>query len=280
MWDTDAHQTRPAKVIKMGFSAPYLMHEFLACGALYLYKTRSDRNDFYHDEATKLQGESLRLFNETVKEIDTENIIPAFIYSGILGFHLFIDTFSMPTAHMDEFLDRLVHSITIMRGIRTIFGAKWWPYLKTSEISDLLQHGDGDPNHKDDISDILDGLRAELPQYPGLEENECQVLQEAVDKLRWSYVSGLAYMQNGMYASRIVTAWPITVSTEYTTLLAQRRPGALLVLGYFSIILNVCRSHWAVGQSGMYLLDVVGTYLGADHEKWLEAPRTMVFNST
>ncbi|PQE32574.1 RTA1 domain protein [Rutstroemia sp. NJR-2017a WRK4] len=280
LWDTSAYKTKPVQVVKMGFSAPYLMHELLACAALYLYRTRSNQNGLYHEEATKLQGESLRIFNEIVKDIDTENIVPAFLYSGILGFHLFIDTFSMSTAHMDEFLDRLVHSITIMRGIRTIFSPKWWAYLKTSEISDLLQHNDGDPNHKDDISDILDWLRAELPQYPALEANECQILQEAVEKLRWSYVSGLAFMENGMYASRIVTVWPITVSSEYSDLLAQRRPGSLLVLAYFSIILHVCRNHWAVGQSGIYLLNVVGTYLGEGHEKWLQGPRSMVFQST
>jgi hypothetical protein len=143
-------------------------------------KLRPDRSQFYHDEAAKLQGESLRLFNETVREIDSQNIVPAFLYSGTLGLHLFVDAFSVTTSSLDEFLDHLLHSISIMRGIRTIFGAGGWAYLKTSEISDLLQIDDGDPNHKDDISDILDGLRAKIPQYPTLEQNECQVLQDAI----------------------------------------------------------------------------------------------------
>ncbi|KAM3084005.1 hypothetical protein ACMFMG_001888 [Clarireedia jacksonii] len=279
LWDIERRQIKSEHVFKYAFSASYLMHELLACAALYCYKTRPDQSQFYHDEAMKLQGESLRLFNESVKEINIENIIPAFFYSGILGLNLFIDAFSTPTASMDKFLDRLVHSITIMRGIRTITGAKWWEYLRTSEISGLIQDDEGDPNHKDDISDTLDEFQAELHQYPILEDNECQVLQDAVGRLRWSYISGLAHVKNGVHPSRIVTAWPITVSTEYTVLLARRRPGALLVLAYFSILLHKCQVHWAVGQSGTHLLNVVGAYLSTDHEKWLERPRSMVFES-
>jgi hypothetical protein len=161
--DVQGPQTAPAQVAKLAFSAPYLMYELLACAALYYSKLHPDRSQFYHDEVAKLQGESLRLFNETVREIDSQNIVPAFLYSGTLGLHLFVDAFSVTTSSLDEFLDHLLHSISIIYGIRTIFGIGGWAYLKTSEISDLLQIDDGDPNHKDDISDILDGLRAKIP---------------------------------------------------------------------------------------------------------------------
>jgi hypothetical protein len=90
----------------------------------------------------------------------------------------------------------------------------------------------------------------------------------------------MAHLKSGDYVSRMVTAWPITVSTEYTVLLTRRRPGALLVLAYFGILLHRYQDLWAVGQSAIYLLNAVGAYLGADHDKWLEGPRSIVFEAT
>ena len=73
-----------------------------------------------------------------------------------------------------------------------------------------------------------------------------------------------------------MTTWPITISAEYTELLDERRPEALVVMAYFSILLHGRRSFWAVGNAGRYLLAAVDEYLGERWAEWLAVPKEMV----
>lgn len=142
-----------------------------------------------------------------------------------------------------------------------------------SEIRDLMQFGDGDMDHTDEYVENVLSLQTKLSEIPGIEQTELEVLQEAVRQLKWVYTSSLFNLQNGNSSPRMVTSWPITLSVEYAELLTQRRPGSLVVLAYYSVMLHKCRESWAVGSAGNFLLDVVGTCLGEDWGSWLEWPR-------
>ncbi|KAI9641167.1 hypothetical protein NHQ30_010597 [Ciborinia camelliae] len=276
MWG-DQSQGHP-ELLKFAFVAPFLMYELLACSALHLSIMRPNQFQFYHDESRMLQEQSIKMFNESVREVNDENLIPAFLYSGILGLHFFVETFSMPGSDLNHFIDKLVQAITLMRGVRVCFTG-WWEFLKQSEIRDLMQFGDGNEDHIDEYVKNFLELREKLSQIPGVGQRELEVLREAARQLKWVYTSSLVDLQNGHLSPRMVTSWPITVSVEYTELLAQRRPGALVVLAYFSVMLHICRKNWAVGSAGNFLLDVVGTYLGRDWEMWLQWPRSKLLEN-
>lgn len=249
------------------------MYELLACAALHFSITRPDEFQFYHDESRLLQEQSLKMFKESVPEVNEQNLIPAFLYSGILGLHFFVDTFTVPDSNLDQFIDRLVQAIKLMRGVRVCFTG-WWEVLMQSEIRDLMQFGDGDMDHTDEYVENVLSLQTKLSEIPGIEQTELEVLQEAVRQLKWVYTSSLFNLQNGNSSPRMVTSWPITLSVEYAELLTQRRPGSLVVLAYYSVMLHKCRESWAVGSAGNFLLDVVGTCLGEDWGSWLEWPRS------
>ncbi|TGO60950.1 hypothetical protein BCON_0031g00280 [Botryotinia convoluta] len=274
LWDGQFRDHTP-RIIKHAHRAPFLMYELLACSALHLSIICPDQFQFYHDESTILQQQSIKMFNESVQEVHDENLIPAFVYSGILGLHFFVDTFSMPGSDLNQFIDKLVQAIKLMRGVRVCFTG-WWDVLRESEIRELLQFGDADMEHTDEFVDHLLALQEKLPEIPGMEEAELEVLHGAIHQLKWVYVSSLFDIHNGTPRPRMITTWPITLAVEYTDLLDQRRPGALIVLAHFSILLHVCREYWAVGNAGKFLLAVVETYLGRDWEAWLEWPRSKV----
>ncbi|KAF7959069.1 hypothetical protein EAE96_002586 [Botrytis aclada] len=272
LWDGQ-FRGHTSSVMKHAHRTPFLMYELLACSALHLSIIRPDQFQFYHDESTVLQEQSMKMFNESVQEVHGENLIPAFLYSGLLGLHVFVDTFSVPGSDSNDFIEKLVQVIKLMRGVRVCFTG-WWNVLMESEIRPLMQVGDGNMEHTDEFVDHLLALQEKLPEIPGMEEAELEVLLRAIHQLRWVHVTSLLNTQNGN--SRMVTSWPILLPVEYTDLLDQRRPGALIVLAHFSIMLHACRDYWAVGKAGSFLLAVVETYLGKDWETWLEWPRSKV----
>jgi hypothetical protein len=129
-YGTEAAELSP-KIVKYAFSFPFLMCELLSLSALHLSTSCPERAQYLRDESAKLQTEAICMFNDFVKYICTENVIPAFIYSGVLGLHHVCDTFSAPSQSLDSILDRLVQSIELLRGIREIlFG--WWDFLLDS----------------------------------------------------------------------------------------------------------------------------------------------------
>ena len=71
-------------------------------------------------------------------------------------------------------------------------------------------------------------------------------------------------------------SWPINVSAEYTDLLHQRKPEALVVMAHFSILLHCRRSYWAVGEAGSFLLAAIEEYLGEEWAQWLLIPKEII----
>lgn len=253
------------------------MYEILSLSAFQLSFKNHEKTSLYLTEATALQEQALTLFNASNRTINQENVIPAFLFSAVLGLHYFSDSFSSPSPDIDSFLDRLVQSIRILRGVRATMGDSW-EYIKQSDISILLHTYEGPVEDRNDhVTHAFENLQVKFSQSHTLSAFESKVYCEAIDRLIWVYNS---QPQNsiidGRQASRIVTTWPITISAEYTELLSERKPEALVVLAYFSILLHGSRSFWAVGDAGRFLLTVIEGYLGEDWGEWLREPRRMV----
>ncbi|KAE8449643.1 hypothetical protein EG329_007973 [Mollisiaceae sp. DMI_Dod_QoI] len=276
---SSAHRPR---VIKYAFSQPFLMYELLACSSMHLSLTEADHSKcrIYRDEASRLQAEALSTFNATVKEITDENLIPAFLFSGVLGLHSLADVFSMPDKDPDAFLDRLVHSMRILRGIHSILEGNW-EMIINSEIAPLLQPTDTSNAGTDEVVVGFEEFAKKIGSLEGVEEDLTQVCEGAAKQLIWVYTSQLGPKSpDGEANPRMVTTWPITASGEYTELLAKRSPEALVVLAYFAVLLHRCRNLWALGDAGRILLNAVIDYLPSEWESWLIWPRIMVYGGT
>ncbi|TVY12983.1 hypothetical protein LARI1_G009351, partial [Lachnellula arida] len=268
-------------MFRYAFSHPYLMYESLAVAALRLSFKHPSKSNLYQTESTTLQSQALALFKSSTPTITPENLIPAFLFSAVLGLHSFCETFTIPSPDLNTFLDRLVQSIRLLRGVRVMMGDSW-DIIKKSDISILLQAHEGPvPDRNDAVTHAFSALLAKIshPHSPSLSAFESRVYSEAIEGLLWTYNSAppdSALALDGPQGSRIVTTWPITISAEYTELLDERRPEALVVLAYFSIVLHGRRSFWAVGDAGRFLLAAVDEYLGERWAEWLAVPKEMV----
>ena len=253
------------------------MYETLAISAFHLSIKHPSKSDLYLTESTTPQAKALALFSSCTLTVNQDNIIPAFLFSAILGLHFFCDTFSTPSPDLSTFLDRLVQSIRLLRGVRTLIGNSW-EFIKNSDIKVLLQSDEGPVVDRDDeITHALKDLRSTFSQSHTLAAFDSKVYCEAITGLIRVYnAQSPDSTSNRLPNMKIVTEWPITISVEYTELLNERRPEALVVMAYFSILLHEMRSYWAVGYAGRFLLAVVDEYLGEQWAEWLVVPRGMV----
>lgn len=253
------------------------MYETLAISAFHLSTRNPSKGDLYLAESTTLQAQALSLFNSSTPVVTQENINAAFLFSALLGLHFFCDTFSTPCSDLNTFLDRLVQAIRLLRGVRAMVGNSW-EIIKNSDIKHLVRENEGPIVDRDDeVTHALEDLRTNFSQSRTLSAFESKVYCKAITDLISAYNSNLSDGAfDGRLNSKMVMDWPITISAEYTDLLNERKPEALVVMAYFSILLHMRKSFWAVGDAGKFLLAAIEEYLGEGWVEFLAVPKRMV----
>jgi hypothetical protein len=268
-----------SKVVKYALSSPFLMYQTLSVSSLHLRTSHPSRAQSLKDESARLQTEALQMFNDSVKEITAENVIPAFFYSALLGFHYFCDTFSMPSESLDSFLDRLVQSIRLLQGVRAVLDG-WWEFLFNSEIKPWIYQGEPAIDRNDEVVQHLEKLYGHITESSVLDHPQSKAYEEAMRQMIWVYkCQPSSEVEDETFSMWMMTTWPIMVPAEYANLLAQRKPEALIILSYFAVLVHKCREFWAIGEGGRFMLDVLEAYLGEEWNTWLAWPRSVIYPS-
>lgn len=93
---------------------------------------------------------------------------------------------------------------------------------------------------------------------------------EALEELR--RVSSLPYSacRSWLDTRTAVHIWPGSVSQEYIQLLYDKVPEALLVLGYYCVLLKQANYCWFFEGLGEALLGTIRSELGVEWEPWLK----------
>jgi hypothetical protein len=278
-WTTGGDHLKGSRphIVKYAFTYPFLLNELLAVSALHLSTRRPAQQSFYRDEATRLQSQGLRLFNEMTRDLNNENIIPAFLFSALQGIVTFFETFHDPTHEASDyttFFDNVVQSVRLLQGVRAIV-APWWQFLLASEIKDILDVDEDrtlNLDWADEVVDRFESIRAHILQSPELNPAQAVVCDKAIEELIYVYRAAFAHGREPtpeeQAAAQHSTRWLILVPPGYTELLVERKPEALVILGYFAILLHRLRDCWNVGDAAERLLLVVEAHL---EEPWLGA---------
>jgi hypothetical protein len=260
--------------VKEAMTTPYLMDELLACSAAYKSTLPGDRQAVYRTESTRLQTRAISEFNAVQPELMGQNYMAIFAFSSFLGHHSLFDTFSC-RGGITEVLDRFVQCLRLHHGVRTIAGNSW------SKIHQMHPH-------------LLP--KQDAPRIPlsGEQEDECGRLKELirgsslansskeecvadVDLLQSMFESQrCAIEKQGSRRFLVVQEWLVRVSVDFTDLVNQRRPEALVILAYYAVLLHRAKAYWVVGDSGSYLIRTITTHLGPYWAEWLRWPNKIL----
>ena len=244
-------------------------------------------------------------------KVDQNNCVPVLVFSSVLGNHLLADALLSSTRSstcqkgadsscsplidpveegscLDLFLDRYVQCTTVHRGIYTI-ATTAWSLLMQSDIAPILVCSlrvtsrvptGSQCNLLWELIDISTSLSEE-------EKEGCRrsikYLQVGLDALL-AERSGTGKeeeeeereRQNGNERYQMVFSWTFLVPPEVTAMLAAKRPEALVLLGWYALLLHYARDMWQVGGAGRYILRALLENLAPDWHCWLEHPREVM----
>ncbi|KAF5662400.1 sterol regulatory element-binding ECM22 [Fusarium circinatum] len=259
--------------LKESVKAPYLLHQVLAFSARHLAVIYPDRSISYLDQAVKLQTRAVSLFNSTKREVDSSNCLPILLFSVTLGHHLLADALATRTPDgLDGFLTHYVRCVEMNRGLYRLTVSAW-PLLLNTELEPVLSWSSRQSS-KDPVGNHCEPIIQLINDSAALSNEEKEVCHEAIQYLQLGFDAMSEEDDGSRY--RMIFQWTMLASPGLTSLLATKRPEALILLGYYALLLHHGRSLWQVGDTGVYLLDLIVDYLAPEWHIWLEYPRRMM----
>ncbi len=256
-------------MLKQAFSAPYLMHQFLAMAARHLSVLDPGRELFLRQQATQLQLRGLTLFNRT--DLSTSSRVPILLFSASLGCHALCDALS----HRDDFpafLEKFVSYLHLHRGVGKIVDGNW-SQLLDSELRPVLEAGREKAAIKG-LGHECDALRERI-RASDLPESSIQACQTTIDYLQWVLDSHSRPEQG----PDVLLSMAVLMPLGFVDLLVAGRPEAIAVLAYYAAGLHKYAHIWVVRDSGQFMIRSISQHLGPDWADVMQWPIDLLYSS-
>ena len=265
------HTSNLALGLRTALQAPYLMHALLGFSAQHLAHLRPEKSARYLHQAVALQTRAISLFNATRTNVDASNCVAVLLFSSVLGHHLLAETLSRREPRgLDTFITHYVQCVEMHRGIYTIASSAW-PLLMKSELepilSESIQFTSRSPKGTDcrPVTELV-GHSKDLTE---LEKDACRL---AIAYLQVGFDAALAKDERLVNKHQMIYTWTMLVPPEFTSMLAKKRPEALVVLAYYAVLLHYGRDLWQCGDGAAYIFGLVSNHLGPKWDPWLYFP--------
>lgn len=223
---------------------PYLMHSQLALAALHLYSEQPHRLELL-SRAAAHQHAALSQVRPHIIDVTAEHS------QAVLGFAATTSIFALAEPAYDprglglvrDPVDELLNSFHLGRGIKTILMQRW----------DVLQHKDSIKKVAvlPDYTALKATLDDDYPAYPILRNVITQNCQgdeavsclEAAQLVFW-YMAIMETHQQAVPGPMYIQMWPLHVSPLFLSMLADRTPISLVVLGYYAALMRLRSNTW------------------------------------
>lgn len=266
-----------ADILRHAPSAPYLINELLALGAMHLSTLRPGQDTFYRRQATELQTHALSIFNRMNMEVNTENCVPVFLFSSILALHMLCETLVFREGDWDTFMNRFTRYLHLHRGIRAVTRNKWNLLLGTS-LRPLLQEGQSIPPMNNGLGNTCNKL-SDLVKAADISPKHVNIYLQTIEALQSVFTASFSNAE-GSPSFNIIVSWPVLLCSEYVELLRQRKPHALIILSHYAVLVHSRRDLWLCGDGGQFMIQGICQHLGRDWADWLVWPQRALSDPT
>lgn len=267
--------------IQLGFTFPYVLHSILSLSALLLFSQQPTRIELL-DRACAHQNSALTLVRPHLIDLNKHNVNAVVKFSAItsviaLAQPLYQDPYRIGRA--SDPISDMLNSFHMARGIRTVLERQW-------QMEGIHRDPDAGPD-LDDEDPWQQDLMIKYSPYPVLRnlirsrctyEADRLVCLDATRKI-FSFITLLEDHPNLHPDARLIQIWPIEIKKRFLNMLIARRPIALLILGYYSVLMKLrSDTMWPFDSWPAKLLQKIEEVLGDDLGEYLEWPRTRVLS--
>lgn len=284
---------------EIAFSDPPLMHGLLAISGLHRAHCCTDieKRRQYTTTAAAHQNAALGVFRERLSNLTRENCPGAFLFSALLTIYVLgsmhqLQSADPNAAQVIDFADP-AEWIRLMRGIPSILRVSAvWEWVQESALRPILEPGRvTDEPLSPELAQRFESLRQVLVDEPMSTVSEGGLQQPTVPdpEERLIYAEALAMLQK--YTAFILRPstpegpldlvgttmiWPNIVPDRWVEYLGAHRPGALVLLAQFAVLVNNLRGFWWAKGWGSGLVRVAWKLLPVEWRYLVEDPAKRV----
>ncbi|KAI9695061.1 MAG: hypothetical protein M1820_008954 [Bogoriella megaspora] len=268
-------------VPRIAFTHHFLLHAILAFSALHLARVQPERKISLYNEASVHHSTGLKMFRSIMPNISQENCDACFAFSSIITAYAWASSnqtgklfFSDSSAPEEEFT---VEWVSLLRGVHALLKAAG-QWMMDGPMKSLLK-----PRHIDlesaraldpEASTMLTALRQlwESP-HANIDNEDKAALDESLILLQEAY---------GLIASSsvdvdidnilVVYGWPIQVPEAFLAMVKEQKSEALVLLAYYSLLLNKVDHLWYMNGMSRSLLRSIHNKIGEEWESWMSWP--------
>lgn len=239
----------------------------LALSGTHLAVLNPEKQQEYAFNAIRYQNRALMKFREALQDPTRDNCLALFTFSSMLGVvHMGLARVRSPDVNPCYAIDTICHLAGLWRGSRSllnrcreILGQCGYEMNFTDHVTvqrrahldeDLCSHS---PQHfkvDEPVERYLAQLERdfEIPEEPGIVQEENKLLQSAIFELR------LIQSRHGAERPVILLAWPVCVDEAFHYLVQEGHEGALAILGCLGFCLLRIHDRWFATDVGIDLI--------------------------
>lgn len=250
------------KVPRLGMNCPYLMHQVLAIAAHHMAYLHPANRAAYLAEASRHDGSTARGLQDAIQELRGESSTVMFAAASLLVINTYASQSALSQRSISSKIDEILGIFVLTRGMNGILKTDE-PLLREGPLGALLR-----PSLEKSNSQFLDALSQRLQQVlsnPAHEIHSDAYCQAEVNRLITNIDRAKA--TSSMPLMRITMYWPIPLSDSFLSLMRQRQPTALIVLGYYALVMAATgRTAWFLEKWGQTLLEDIESAIGGRHQ--------------
>ncbi|KAH7383433.1 hypothetical protein BKA64DRAFT_629064 [Cadophora sp. MPI-SDFR-AT-0126] len=224
------------------FSNRFLLHGLFSIAAFHLAHLQVSRAGYYNDVALRYHESAVGLLEPMLHAIGPDNAISLTAFAQIVAFNscAMLQATSCPGKY---FTASIGDTFSLVRKIQKSVPGHW---TQKNPVPSILSF---------DNDKARNLLPHEVDKTLGALER-CVHAEAGSTNLLAEYQHALYYLRRcfpgGELAENrhLVFGWPVLVSDEFWTAIAEAKPPAIAILGYFGVLLHALRGIWWVGDSG------------------------------
>ncbi|KAL2007562.1 hypothetical protein VTN00DRAFT_9000 [Thermoascus crustaceus] len=253
---SDQHELWQIQVVQLGFQHEFLLRGILAVSALHLLCLYPNRQHSLALRASAHQSIALAAFQEALNRVDTSNCIAIFAFSCIIV----VLAFATPRSPESAGFQKNVFA-TVSRSFLA-------PLLKRGMIHETVASHTIRDSHR-----VTDLLRLCSTERLAQDREAANAYALAIHELLNTYTQVSILTERKQDFVPVIFVWPIAIPQPYLVLLRDRQPEAMVILAYYSALLQRVDDQWFMRGWARYLVSQIDAAVGEEWQAWLAWPK-------
>lgn len=276
-------QTWLIDAVQASFQDDYILHLVLAFSAFHLAHLRPHRRPYYSYIAVHHQDLGIGHMRASLAQLDAENCHSLFMAGSLLA----VSTFASLSIHAGDksyerpLLDEIIEVFILIKGIGVVLDVweKTIQHGKFRELFRLTKPSTPPPVFWEHMRAQLEQLRKPLADRVMDQPTVLDCVDREIGNLY--ELTSSCVLTSEDPELRLVMVWPINITDAYLTLLREKVPAALVVLGYYCVVVDrAALRNWFTRSWAREALYAINSILPPHYTELLRWPLDQVSVAT